>query len=49
VARIDAVTADEVYDLARGLFRSAGVSVGAVVGPYAHKDDLPDDLHEVIA
>ncbi|MFD2422602.1 M16 family metallopeptidase [Amycolatopsis pigmentata] len=49
VARIDAVTADEVYDLARGLFRSAGVSVGAVVGPYAHNDDLPDDLHEVIA
>lgn len=49
VARIDAVTADEVYALARGLFRATGVSVGAVVGPYAHKDDLPDDLHEVIA
>jgi predicted Zn-dependent peptidase len=49
VAKIDAVTTDEVYDLARGLFRSAGVSVGAVVGPYAHQDDLPQDLHEVIA
>lgn len=49
VERIDAVTADEVYDLARGLFRSAGISVGAVVGPYAHNDDLPEDLLEVIA
>ncbi|WP_236791743.1 pitrilysin family protein [Amycolatopsis sp. GM8] len=50
VARIDAVTTEEVYDLARGLFRSpGGVSVAAVVGPYAHADDLPHDLHEVIA
>ncbi|MTD54106.1 M16 family metallopeptidase [Amycolatopsis pithecellobii] len=50
VARIDAVTTDEVYDLARSLLRApGGVSVAAVVGPYAHADDLPDDLHEVIA
>jgi predicted Zn-dependent peptidase len=50
VARIEAVTTDEVYDLARTLFRApGGVSVAAVVGPYAHEDDLPDDLHEVIA
>jgi predicted Zn-dependent peptidase len=50
VARIDAVTTEGVYDLARSLFRPpSGVSVGAVVGPYAHQDDLPADLHEVIA
>lgn len=51
VARIGAVTAEEVYDLARALFRGTGggVSVAAVVGPYAHEDDLPEDLHEVIA
>ena len=50
VARIDAVTTEGVYDLARSLFRPpGGVSVGAVVGPYAHQDDLPADLHEVIA
>lgn len=50
VARIDAVTTGDVYDLARALFRApGGVSVAAVVGPYAHTDDLPDDLHEVIA
>ncbi|NKQ57274.1 insulinase family protein [Amycolatopsis sp. K13G38] len=50
VARIDAVTPEEVYDLARSLFRTpGGVSVGSVVGPYAHEDDLPEDLREVIA
>jgi predicted Zn-dependent peptidase len=50
VARIDAVTTEDVYDLARSLFRTpGGVSVAAVVGPYAHQDDLPADLHEVIA
>jgi len=50
VARIDAVTAEEVYDLARSLFRTpGGVSVASVVGPYAHEDDLPEDLREVIA
>jgi predicted Zn-dependent peptidase len=50
VARIEAVTTDEVCALARTLLRRpGGVSAAAVVGPYAHADDLPDDLHEVIA
>ena len=50
VARIDAVTTEEVCGLARTLFgRPGGVSAAAVVGPYDHADDLPDDLHEVIA
>jgi predicted Zn-dependent peptidase len=50
VAKIDAVTSEDVYELARSLFRApGGVSVGAVVGPYAHADELPDDLHEVVA
>jgi predicted Zn-dependent peptidase len=50
IARIDAVTTEEVCALARTLFaRPGGVSAAAVVGPYAHADDLPDDLHEVIA
>ncbi|QWF77094.1 M16 family metallopeptidase [Amycolatopsis sp. CA-230715] len=55
VARIDAVTADEVAALAKALLRrprgetGVAVSAAAVVGPYAHDDDLPDDLHEVIA
>lgn len=50
VGRIDAVTTEDVCDLARTLLRRpAGVSTVAVVGPYAQEDDLPDDLHEVIA
>jgi predicted Zn-dependent peptidase len=50
VARIAAVTSEEVCALARTLLRRpGGVSAAAVVGPYAHADDLPDDLHEVIA
>ncbi len=50
VARIDEVTTEEVCALARTLLgRPGGVSAAAVVGPYAHADDLPDDLHEVIA
>ncbi|MEC3977501.1 M16 family metallopeptidase [Amycolatopsis sp. H20-H5] len=50
VARIDAVTSEEVCALARTLLRRpGGVTAAAVVGPYAHADDLPDDLHEVIA
>ncbi|HKS49298.1 MAG TPA: pitrilysin family protein [Amycolatopsis sp.] len=49
VARIDAVTTEDVYDLARTLFAGAGVSAAAVVGPYAHEHELPEDLHEVIA
>lgn len=50
IARIDAVTTEDVCALARTLLRRpGGVSSAAVVGPYAHADDLPDDLHEVIA
>ncbi|PXY27984.1 M16 family metallopeptidase [Prauserella muralis] len=50
VARIDAVTTAEVSELARTLLRRPGGGTAAVVvGPYAHDDDLPDDLHEVIA
>jgi len=54
VARIDGVTGDDVRDLARTLLGGTGgshdgVSTVAVVGPYAHEDDLPHDLHEVIA
>ncbi|MDT8914813.1 pitrilysin family protein [Amycolatopsis sp. PS_44_ISF1] len=50
IARIDAVTTEQVCALARTLLRRpGGVSAAAVVGPYAHADDLPDDLHEVIA
>ncbi|MCU1688059.1 MAG: zinc protease [Amycolatopsis sp.] len=49
VARIDTVTTEEVRALARTLLgRPGGVTAAAVVGPYAHVDDLPDDLHEVI-
>lgn len=50
VRRIDAVTAREVSSLARTLLgRWGGLRTAAVVGPYAHQQDLPDDLHEVIA
>ncbi|PRX51054.1 putative Zn-dependent peptidase [Prauserella shujinwangii] len=47
VERIDAVTAEEVRVLARTLL--GGSVTAAVVGPYAHDEDLPDELHEVIA
>ncbi|GAB3587164.1 pitrilysin family protein [Amycolatopsis endophytica] len=50
VERIAAVTADEVCELARTLFAApGGVTAATVVGPYAHEQDLPEDLHEVIA
>jgi predicted Zn-dependent peptidase len=52
IARIDAVSTGEVADLARTLLGGGGrvgVSAAVVVGPYAHDDDLPNDLHEVIA
>jgi predicted Zn-dependent peptidase len=45
--RIDAVTADQVAELARELLRRP-VTV-AVVGPYAHADDLPGEVAELIA
>ena len=47
LAMIDAVTADDVAALAAELL-GRPVS-GAVVGPYAHADELPAELHEVIA
>lgn len=47
LARIDAVSADEVASLARDLLRRPVAA--AVVGPYDHVDDLPDQVHEVIA
>jgi len=47
LALIDAVTAEDIAVLAADLLRRP-VS-GAVVGPYAHADELPPELHEVIA
>ncbi|WP_191244202.1 M16 family metallopeptidase [Amycolatopsis deserti] len=50
VERIAAVTTEEVCELARTLFGTpGGVTAAAVVGPYASEQDLPEDLHEVIA
>jgi predicted Zn-dependent peptidase len=46
LARIDAVTEEEVAVLAKELLRRP-VS-GSVVGPYDHRDDLPAEVHEVI-
>jgi predicted Zn-dependent peptidase len=45
--RIDAVTADQVAELAREFLRRPVTA--AVVGPYAHADDLPDEIAELIA
>ncbi|HEY3263063.1 MAG TPA: pitrilysin family protein [Pseudonocardiaceae bacterium] len=47
LALIDAVTAEDAAALAADLLRRP-VS-GAIVGPYASADDLPTELHEVIA
>jgi predicted Zn-dependent peptidase len=47
LALIDAVTAEDIAALAADLLRRP--MSGAVVGPYAHADDLPAELHEVIA
>ncbi|WP_073482598.1 M16 family metallopeptidase [Streptoalloteichus hindustanus] len=44
--RIDAVTSEQVAALARELLRRP--LSAAVVGPYAHADDLPAEVHEVI-
>ncbi|GAB3477485.1 M16 family metallopeptidase [Amycolatopsis cihanbeyliensis] len=50
IARIDAVTTGDVARLARMLLgRPGGIAAAAVVGPYAHEEDLPDELHSVIA
>ncbi len=45
--RIDAVTADQVAELAREFLRRPVTA--AVVGPYAHAADLPDEIAELIA
>ncbi|GGP48463.1 M16 family metallopeptidase [Saccharothrix coeruleofusca] len=45
--RIEAVTADDVAALAAELLRRPVAA--AVVGPYAHADDLPPQVHEVIS
>ncbi|MPY78611.1 MAG: insulinase family protein [Actinophytocola sp.] len=47
VARIDAVTVGDVADIAATLLRE--VQAVAVVGPYSRVDELPDDVHEVMA
>lgn len=50
IARIDAVTPAEVSAVAEALLHGpGGVDAAAVVGPYAHVDELPKDLHEVVA
>ena len=45
--RIDAVTTEEVADLARELFSRP--LTAAVVGPYADVDRLPDQIAELVA
>lgn len=45
--RIDAVSAEEVAAVAAELLRHP--LCAAVVGPYAHPDELPAQVHEVIA
>jgi predicted Zn-dependent peptidase len=45
--RIDAVTADQVAELAREFLRRPVTA--AVVGPYAHADDLPGEIAELMA
>jgi len=47
LARIDAVTAADVAVLAKELLRRPVAA--AVVGPFDHVDDLPSQVHEVIA
>ncbi|RKT56941.1 putative Zn-dependent peptidase [Saccharothrix australiensis] len=47
LARIDEVTATDVAALARELLRRPVAA--SVVGPYAHADDLPSQVHEVIS
>ncbi|MBB4681897.1 putative Zn-dependent peptidase [Crossiella cryophila] len=47
LARIDSVTAEQVAELARELLERP--LSAAVVGPYASADDLPTEVHEVIA
>ncbi|HEX7661849.1 MAG TPA: pitrilysin family protein [Pseudonocardiaceae bacterium] len=46
LARIDAVTSEDVAALAAELLRRP--MSGAVVGPYAHLDDLPGEVREAL-
>ncbi|AHI00550.1 pitrilysin family protein [Kutzneria viridogrisea] len=45
--RIEAVTEQDVAVLAKELLRRP--VAGSVVGPYDHRDDLPEEVHEVIS
>jgi predicted Zn-dependent peptidase len=45
--RIDAVTADQVTELAREFLRQPVTA--AVAGPYAHAQELPGEVTELIA
>ncbi|MCO1576633.1 insulinase family protein [Crossiella sp. SN42] len=47
LGRIDSVTSEQVAELARELLERP--LSAAVVGPYASADDLPNEVHEVIA
>src|SRR5262249_595263 len=47
LARIDAGTAEDVAALAKELLTRP--IAGALVGPYAHADDVPAEIHEVVA
>lgn len=47
LSRIDSVTSEQVAELARELLERP--LSAAVVGPYASADDLPNEVHEVIA
>ncbi|GAA5115574.1 pitrilysin family protein [Haloechinothrix salitolerans] len=47
VARIDAVTVGDVAEIAATVLRD--IQAVAVVGPYSRVDELPDEVHEVMA
>jgi predicted Zn-dependent peptidase len=51
IERIESVSVAEVSDLAGALLggRGGGLCAGAVVGPYAHVEDLPAALRGVVA
>jgi predicted Zn-dependent peptidase len=47
LARIDAVTGEDVATLAKELLTRP--IAAALVGPYAHADDVPAEIHEVVS
>lgn len=47
LARIDAVTGEDVAALAKELLNRP--IAAALVGPYAHADDVPAEIHEVVS